>query len=135
MPRVFYLEMECKKQWLEQESLNHLKIKMFWFYILYDYCMEYHEVTVTRNARQKTNKLTVCKGATVIFQQLHAKKKCWNIRNTQIQYSGLSEATLEESIIDCSEMAPKRPCIICIIYIRKNVCAPAFLLGVPDEFA
>lgn len=92
--------------------------------------MEYHEVTVTRNARQKTNKLTVCKGATAA-----CKKKCRNVRNTQIQYSGLSEATLEESIIECSEMAPKRPCIICIIYIRKNVCAPAFLLGVPDEFA
>lgn len=63
------------------------------------------------------------------------KKKCWNVRNTQMRYSRLSEATLEESIIECSEMAPKRPCIICIIYIRKNVCAPAFLLGVPDEFA
>lgn len=48
---------------------------MFQFYILYDYCVEYYEVTVIRNARQKTYKLTVCKGARVTFHQLHAKNK------------------------------------------------------------
>lgn len=35
--------------------------------------MEYYEVIVIGNARQKINKLTVCKVARVIFQQLHTK--------------------------------------------------------------
>lgn len=49
------------------------------------------------------------------------------MRNTQIRHSGLSEATLEESIIDCSEMAPKRQCIVCIfLYQEKCSRSPHF---------
>lgn len=56
---------------VKKESLVHFKDLKF--YILYDYCMEYSEVIVTRNARQKINKLTVCKVARAIFQQLRTK--------------------------------------------------------------
>lgn len=56
---------------MKKESL--IQFKYLKLYILHDYCMEYYEVIVIGNARQKINKLTVCKVARVIFQQLHTK--------------------------------------------------------------